>query len=136
MKAVFDSNIFVSAFTLPGGQGEAAIIAAAEGNAALYVSRPTIHEVLDVLSRKFNRNAEELARVAVYIADLATLLRPRARISVLKDEPDNRVLECAIAARADVIVSGDKAMLALGEYKGIQIVTLRRFLELAGADRR
>jgi hypothetical protein len=46
-----------------------------------------------------------------------------------KDEPDNRILECAVAGRAEVIVTGDKALLALKRYKTIQVLTLRGYLD-------
>ncbi len=130
MKAVLDTNIFVSALALPGGQAEKAVIAAAEGRFGLVVSKPLIAEVIDVLARKFDHDPEQLARVAVFLADLGELVRPRTTLRVLKDEPDNRILECAIASRADLIVTGDRAMLALGEWKGIHVVTLRAFLDL------
>jgi putative PIN family toxin of toxin-antitoxin system len=128
VKAVFDSNIFISAFTLPAGRAESDLLAIADGRAELCVSRPIVHEVLEILSRKFDRNAEELARIGVFMSELATLVQPTGRISVLEDEPDNRILECAVAARADLIVTGDKAMLALGRFRGIDIVSLGAFI--------
>ena len=129
MKAVFDTNIFVSAFAIPGGRSDAAILTAAEGEVHLVISRPIIHEVLDVLARKFDRNPEELARVAVYLSQLAEVVAPRSRLKVLRDEPDNRILECAVTGKADAIVTGDQAMLQLGEYRGIRILSLRDFLD-------
>lgn len=128
MKAVFDTNIFVSALTLPGGRAAAAVLKVAEGKAQVVVSKPIIHEVLGVLARKFDRNAEELARVAVFLSDLGEVVNPRRRVAALSDEPDNRVLECAVAGRADVIVTGDRAMLALEAYEGIRIISLKEFL--------
>ena len=95
----------------------------------LVISRPIIHEVLDVLARKFDRNPEELARVAVFLSELAEVVAPRSRLKVLRDEPDNRILECAIAGKADAIVTGDQAMLKLGEYRGIRILSLKDFLK-------
>lgn len=128
MKAVLDTNIFVSALVLPGGQADKAVLAAAEGRFDLAISKPIIHEVLGVLARKFARDSEELARVAVFLSELGEVAQPRKTLRVLRDEPDNRILECALAAHADVIVTGDRAMLDLGEYKGIRIITLREFL--------
>ncbi|MGH8270870.1 MAG: putative toxin-antitoxin system toxin component, PIN family [Gammaproteobacteria bacterium] len=128
MTVVYDSNIFVSALALPGGSAEKAIMAAAEGRVQIAISKPIIHEALDVLARKFSREPEELARVAVFMADLAQLVEPGRRLKVLRDEPDNRILECALAAKAEMIVTGDKAMLALDEYKHIRMMTLREFL--------
>ena len=129
MKAVFDTNIFISAFMFPDGRAEAALMKVVAGDVRLLVSKPIIHEVVSVLSRKFDRNAEELARTAVYLAELGKVVKPRGKIAVLRDEPDNRILECAVSGHADVIVTGDQAMLALAEYKGIRIVTLKEFLD-------
>jgi predicted nucleic acid-binding protein len=47
---------------------------------------------------------------------------------VLADEPDNRILECAVSGDADAIVTGDKAMLRLERYEDVPIITLREFL--------
>jgi uncharacterized protein len=95
----------------------------------LIVSKPILDELLGILGRKFSRDAEELAHIAVFLSDLARTVKPRARIRVLKDDPDNRVLECAIAGRADAIVTGDKTLLELKEYRGVRILALREYLE-------
>jgi putative PIN family toxin of toxin-antitoxin system len=98
VKAVLDTNIFISALALPGGQAEKAVLAAVEGRFDLAISKPIIHEVLGVLARKFARDAEELARVAVFLSELGEVVQPRKTLHVLRDEPDNRILECAVAA--------------------------------------
>ena len=113
----------------PGGRAEAALLKVIEGEAELIVSVPVIHEVLDVLARKFDRDAEELARVAVYLTELGRVVKPKRKLAVLRDEPDNRIIECAVTGRANLIVTGNHAMLALGEHKGIRIVTLKAFLK-------
>jgi putative PIN family toxin of toxin-antitoxin system len=67
--------------------------------------------------------------VAVFLADLAiSVVDPKRRLHVLKDEPDNRILECAVTGKADVIVTGDREMLKLKKYKNIPIITLREYL--------
>jgi predicted nucleic acid-binding protein len=48
---------------------------------------------------------------------------------VLDDEPDNRILECAVAGQADIIITGDRTMLNLKRHERIRIVSLRQFLE-------
>ena len=129
MKAVFDTNIFISAFAIPRSRAEVAILKAAEGDVQLVISRDIVHETLEVLARKFDRNPEELARIAVYLSELAEVVTPRRRLKVLDDDPDNRILECAVAGKAEVIVTGDQAMLRLGAYRGIRILSLKDFLE-------
>ncbi len=128
MKVVFDTNIFVSALLFPGGNGEQALLRVTEGKDRLLVSRPIIGELLEVLARKFARDREELARVAVFLHDIAEIVTPGLSIGILTDEPDNRVLECAVGGRADEIVTGDKQMLEQGRFRGIRIITLYEYL--------
>jgi putative PIN family toxin of toxin-antitoxin system len=133
VKVVFDSNIYVSALTLRGGRADAAVQKVIAGEVQLVISKSIVGEVLGVLAHKFDRNVEELARVAVFLSDLAEVVTPRRTVHVLADDPDNRVLECARAGRADVIVTGDRRMLALGEFEGAAILSLKQFLEGSGS---
>lgn len=128
MKVVFDTNILVSALVFPGGRAEAALLRIIEEHDQLLLSKPILDELLGVLARKFSRDAEELARTALLLSELALTVRPRQKLRVVKDDPDNRVLECALAGRADVIVTGDSVLLGLREYSGIQIISLRQYL--------
>jgi len=129
VKVVFDTNILVSALVFPGGRGEAALRRIVEEQDQLVISKPIIDELLGILGRKFARDAEELAHAAVFLSELGILVKPRQRLRVVKDDPDNRILECAIAGRADAIVTGDKALLGLREYQGVRILSLREYLD-------
>jgi putative PIN family toxin of toxin-antitoxin system len=128
VRVVFDTNVFVSALVLPGGRAEEALARIVEGTDRLLLSKPILDELLGVLARKFSRDREELARVAVWLEELAEWVRPARRVTAAADEPDNRVLECASAGRADAIVTGDKALLQLKNFEGIHILTLRDYL--------
>ena len=128
MKVVFDTNVFVSAPTLPDGRGAQALRKIVEGEDSLALSKQILDELLSVLARKFARNREELARVAVFLSNLGEIVEPAESLTVLADEPDNRIVECALAANAQLIVTGDRAMLALGEYRGIRIISLSAYL--------
>ncbi len=129
MRVVFDTNILVAALVFPGGRGEEALRRIIEEHDELLLSKPILDELLGVLARKFARDGEELARVAVFLGSLGTMVTPARRLRVLADGPDNRILECAIAGYAGAIVTGDRAMLALGEYRGVRILGLRTYLE-------
>jgi len=129
VRVVFDTNVFVSALVFPGGDGERAVQRGIDGHDHLLVSYAIVGELLAVLARKFARDREELARVAVFVAGIAETIEPSVSIAVLADEPDNRILECALAGGAELIVTGDKEMLALGDHEGVRIVRLREYLE-------
>lgn len=136
MKVVFDTNIYVSALAIPGGVAERAMLMGVEGAFELALSHPILDEVLGILSRKFARDAEQLARTAIFLSSMAELVVPTRQVHVLADAPDNRILECALCADADLIVTGDQQMLALGTWQGIEIVSLREFVERVGRQAR
>jgi putative PIN family toxin of toxin-antitoxin system len=129
LKVVFDTNILVSALVFPGGNAEAALERIIAERDELVLSKPILEELLGVLARKFARDSEELAHVAVFLESLSIVTKPARRLSVLKDGPDNRILECAMSGKASAIVTGDRQMLALGEYRGIRIISLRDYLD-------
>jgi putative PIN family toxin of toxin-antitoxin system len=129
MRVVFDTNIFISALVIPGSLAEKAILKVIEGGDILVISRDIINEVLSVLSSKFSRDREALSHVAVMLSELGELVKPIKKVRIFKDEPDNRILECAIHGRADVLVTGDKEILQLREYKGIKMVSLKEYVE-------
>jgi uncharacterized protein len=128
VRVVFDTNILVSALAFPGGRGETALLRIVEERDQLLLSKPILDELLRVLATKFSRDAEELARVAVFLSENATTVKPRRRLQAVKDDPDNRILECAVTGRAEAIVTGDKDLLELHEYGGVRILSLRDYL--------
>ena len=129
MRVVFDTNIFVSAFVIPGSLAEKAILKVIEGDDILLLSKEMLDELLHVLSTKFGRDREEISRLAVILSEMVEWVRPTLRISVLNDEPDNRILECAFSGKADFIVTGDKKILGLKEYESTKIISLKAYLE-------
>lgn len=128
MRVVFDTNEFVSALVIPGGRASEALQRVVDGEDTLIVSRAVVDELLSVLARKFARDREELARVAMFLSSLAETVAPAERLAVLSDDPDNRILECALAGSAEAIVTGDRAMLALEEFRGVRILSLAEYI--------
>ncbi len=128
MRVVFDTNIYVSALAIPGGNVEDAYVEAVRGAFELFTSVAILTETARVLQTQFDW-AEERVREAIHdIGQTAIVLRPRPFLHILKDEPDNRLLECAIAAQAEYLVSGDRHLLALKDHAGITMISLADFL--------
>lgn len=130
-KVVFDTNIYISALITTGGSAEIAYRKAIDGEIQLFSSVPILSELAGKLQDKFKWDVEHVTEAVRHIASTAVVLKPAKRLTVLADEPDNRILECAVEAGADFIVTVDKHLLKLGAYKGSCIITLAKFLEIS-----
>jgi len=134
MKVVFDTNVFVSAFIVPGGKGEEALLLALRRKVDLFTSVPILTEATRILRTKFDQPERDILAALKQISRAATILRPARTVRVLEDLPDNRILECAVSAQADLVVTGDHHLLALKEFEGIPLVRLADFLRMTPAE--
>jgi putative PIN family toxin of toxin-antitoxin system len=102
---------------------------AADGHIDLAISEAILEETLRVLRDKFHHTPEELGETAEQLRVIARTVTPTESIAAVDaDASDNRILECAVAADAEIIVSGDNHLLALGSFSGIQIQRVGEFL--------
>jgi len=132
VRVVFDTNIFISAFAISGGHAEEAYLHSARGTFELFTSVSILTETANTLRTKFEWSHDTIQRVLRSISKSAMVLKTRPHLHILKDEPDNRILECALLATADIVVTGDRHLLSLKRHRGISIVRLADFLELLG----
>jgi putative PIN family toxin of toxin-antitoxin system len=130
VRVVFDTNIYVSALAIPGGNAEEAYLEAIRGTFELFTSVPILTETAGVLQTKFDWPEDKVREAVQDISQTATVLRPRPTLHLLDDEPDNRILECAIAAQAEFVVSGDRHLLALTRHAGSKMISLASFLAM------
>lgn len=128
LKAVFDSSVFISAFAIPGSKSEEAFLLAVRGKVSLFTSPAIIAETANKLREKFDLSDNEILLILKQISKAAEVIKPKEKIEVLEDSPDNRILECAVSAKADLIVTGDKHLLKLKNYQGIGIARVADFL--------
>jgi putative PIN family toxin of toxin-antitoxin system len=128
VRIVFDTNIYISALAIPGGNAEDAYLEAVHGTFELYASVAILAETARVLQTKFDWAEDKVREAIQAIGQVATVLRPQPTLHILKDEPDNRILECAIAAQAEFVVSGDRHLLVLKQHAGITMIFLADFL--------
>ena len=124
-----DSNIFISAFNFGGNPGRL-IDMARHGQIELAVSGPIVNEIARILAEKFSWIPEDVADARRRISGFTKLVYSTETLDVVKADPtDNRLLECAVAAGSDVLVTGDKHLLALGNFRGIDVMTVSDFLQ-------
>ena len=130
MKVVVDTNVFVSSFF--GGNPRKVIDLWSEGRIALCLSTPVVEEYAEVLSRMGLTGEGGLADLlALFARGYHCLFAARTpNLQIVTDDPDDdKFIECAVALNATVVVSGDRALLAVKNYMGIGLQTPREFVD-------
>lgn len=130
MRVIFDTNIYISAFAIPGGSAEEAYRYAVPRDFELFASIAILTETANTLRNKFAWSNEKIESLLTNIGKVAVVLKTQPHIHVLHDEPDNRILECGVPAQADIIVTGDQHLLALKHYEDIILMKLSEFLAM------
>jgi len=130
MRFVFDMNVMVSALLFEQSKPAQAFYSALKHGEVL-LSAELVNEIHQVIYRKkFDRYISNEQRDAFLIAlvQAGTLVEIIETISVCRDPKDNMILELAFSGEADVILSGDKDLLALHPFRGMAILTPEDFL--------
>jgi putative PIN family toxin of toxin-antitoxin system len=133
MRVVLDANIYISALLV--GRGCEEILTLGRTGVIQVLSSPEIiDEVASVLKRKFHWNPADLRLFLDETSDLCRMVSfDLAEVEFPADPADAKILACAVAGKADVIVTGDrKHLLPLKRYRGIPIVSPAEFLEQIG----
>ena len=129
MKVVLDTNVVVSALNFPGNE-RLVLELALRGRFEFYLSRFILEEVAGVLVRKFGWGEERTTEAVLVLETAANVIEPPQLPEVIEGgHADNRVLDCAAAASADYLITGDRRhLLPIGEHRGARIVNAPRFL--------
>jgi putative PIN family toxin of toxin-antitoxin system len=131
LKVVFDTNIYISA-TLSKGKPYQALELAEEGKFDLYVSSFILREIEDVLGK--DRIPFEDRQIDLFVGkimDISEEVSPSWVPEAIQEDPsDNEIFACALEADAEYIVSGDRHLLKLGKYEGIDVVEVEEILRI------
>jgi putative PIN family toxin of toxin-antitoxin system len=130
MKVVIDTNVFVSSFF--GGNPRKIIDFWKKGKISLCVSKNILDEYIEVLQRIGLGNGREVEELLSLFAKGFNILftTKTPKIKAVRDDPDDdKFIECAVGLKAEVIITGDKALKAMNEYMGIKILTPQQFLK-------
>ena len=133
MRVVLDTNVIISALNFPGNE-RLVLELALRGRFEFYLSMFILEEVAGVLVRKFGWDEERTAQAMRVIENAATAIDPPRLPELIEGgHADNRVLECALAASAEYLITGDRRhLLPIGEHQGTRIVNAPRFLSALG----
>jgi putative PIN family toxin of toxin-antitoxin system len=130
LRLVLDTNIVVSAALKPDGLQRTVFVLALAKPARLYVSKAILEEYREVLARrefKIRRGLRQ--QLLQFIRNRAQLVHPARALQVAKDPDDNKFLECADAARADYLITGNQRHFPKF-WKATKVITSREFLSI------
>ena len=138
MRAVPDTNVIVRA-AFRRDDPDSLLRQARRGAFEIVTSSALLSELASVLKRahiqpKLGWSDDQIESFVQALREASSVVSPKSRIQVVRDESDNRFLEAAIEGQADYIVSADDDLLVLGDYEGIGIVTTARFLAILHAE--
>jgi putative PIN family toxin of toxin-antitoxin system len=131
IRVVLDTNTLISALLFSGTASRLVPLWQSRRITVL-VSKEILQEYLRVLAYpKFQLGDHEIrALVEEELLPFAETVRVRRRLAVVRRDPeDDKFLECAVAGRAEYLVTGDRDLRELGSYRGITILTVGEFLE-------
>ena len=130
MRIVLDTNVLVSGIFWTGN--EAKIIESCKKGKYTNIASPyTLGEFEKIISKEtFALTREEIENLIELVLSFSIILIPSQKVSIIKKDPnDNMFIDCALAGNAEYIISGDSHLLDISKYKGIKILTAKKFLE-------
>jgi uncharacterized protein len=135
LRVVLDSNVFISALNFGGRPLRLIELLVQTPDAEVFYSDSILGEVLRVLRDKFAWPEEDLQQAKALIATSGVKVTPTWTLNAVPSDPDdNRILECAIEARADVIVTGDGDLLRLQSYRSVRIIKVADLIGEIGLE--
>ena len=133
LRVVLDTNIYFSAFTHPQGRPFEIWQKAVSRRYTLLISPAIIREAAKVFREYLDWQESEIIVQLKLITKVAEVIIPKITVkAITEDEADNRILECAVAGRADLVVSGDHHLTRLKFFEGIGIVRPIVFQRILG----
>ena len=130
-RITLDTNILISATIVKGNEYDLLNLARLN-KVKIVLSLSILKEFKEVISReRFGYPPKIVDDLLRQILNISEIVIPKKQIKVIKEDPDDdKILECALVGNVDYIVSGDKHLLNLKEYKGIKIVRTKEVLAL------
>jgi putative PIN family toxin of toxin-antitoxin system len=127
-QAVYDTNVIISAVLKEGSIPASLVSLALQGAVSLFLSPQLFAEYKEVLNRPvFGFDKKAVTALLKDIEKTAVMVHPTLRVQSALDEPDNRILECALEAKAQYVVTGNKRHFPFAQFKGIRIVSPAEF---------
>ena len=127
IKVVLDTNILVSAFITGKGKEWNILQKCVSKEFQLFLSKEILEEFVEVMSEhRFGYSINQVEKMEMMLVEVSHIVYPQTKVSEVLDDPDdNKILECALESKAEYILTGDKHLLKIKNYKGINYLALK-----------
>ena len=133
LRVVLDTNVIVSALQFPESALSALWRALLDRRYRLLLSPAIVEETARILRGRFHWQEADARTILRLLVRKADIVRPTSIPNAVPNDPDdNHIIACALAGKADLIVSGDRDLLRLKEYEGIPIIRPVDYLHTLG----
>jgi len=123
MNVTLDTNFLISATQWETSVAHKLLISLIKSDIPLFSTQEILDEFGEVLQRDFHYSADESYQILKFILTFIMLVEPQEKIDAVKTDPDdNKILECAVASKSQYILTYDRDLLDLKEFKGIRII--------------
>jgi len=132
-RVVLDTNVLISAL-IRDGKPRKLLLKAYEDRYSLILSSKMLEEFFEVSRRKYLRqflSEKDVVRFSRMLANVAQFVQMKSKFKVVLEDPDDDfVLRTAYDGKAEYVVTGDKHLLGLKQFRGIRIVSVNEMLAL------
>lgn len=138
MRVTLDTNVLVSG-TFWSGEAFRLLLLIERAGVRCFLSKDILMEYArvvhsDEIVDKIEEKHLDVKSSVIKTLEMCELVEPKRKIDAVKEDPsDNKILECAVEARADFIVTYNKHLLKIREFEGIRIVSPTEFLKIFGS---
>ena len=123
MAVTFDTNVLLSATLWDGSVAQKLLFDLIRQGVKIYSTTEILSEYQEILRRDFNFSDEEISEIMEKVLAFVTLVSPQTKIKAVKNDPDDDVIiECAFESESKYIITYDKHLLNLKEFRGIRII--------------
>ena len=124
MNVTLDTNVLLSATLWNGSEAQKLLFELIKLDIKIYTSVEIISEFVNVLERDFDYSDKEITNILEILLSGLIIISPSEKIKIIEEDPkDDKILECAVASNSRYLISYDRHLLKLKEFRNIKIIT-------------
>ncbi|MBS3074489.1 putative toxin-antitoxin system toxin component, PIN family [Candidatus Pacearchaeota archaeon] len=135
MRVTADTNFLISATQWNYSLSRKLLTEILRRKIDIFTTKEILEEFSNVLIRDFNLNLDKIKEIIINFLGSINMIETSSKVDIVKHDPDdNKVIECAVDSKSDYILTYDKHLLSVKEFKGIKIVKPEEFFKIINTN--